>query len=234
MGDGAGLAGVSRLPGPSPQLLSQPRSQLCRVGRLCLLESACGPCLCVHLCPRLLAARAQELRREAEQAEAHATASAPAKMWLFHTLLCMTSKSASPPAPQGCCALSTACLSCVSGGARSPRSEKVWGRPPGDTGTPWVRPPRLGRASGLYWLLTACGFGLQSFASCSSCPLPSSCAPSPPAPTPGSPSSLCRACAQSAGGWRCPPAPQHPLVLQTFFYRQTRGLAEEGEDPVSR
>lgn len=54
-------------------------------------------------------------------------------MWLFHTLLYVTSKSASPPALRGCHALSTALSVCLSVCLyQDQRSEKVWECPQGE------------------------------------------------------------------------------------------------------
>lgn len=44
---------------------------------------------------------------------AQVAVSAPARMWLFHTLLCVTSKSASPSALRGCHAISAALSVCL-------------------------------------------------------------------------------------------------------------------------
>lgn len=77
---------------------------LYKPGWLCLLESTygpMGPLLCICLCPRLLASgRGGEaeclLRSFCVTCSAHTAASAPAMKWLFHTLLCMASKSPFP------------------------------------------------------------------------------------------------------------------------------------------
>lgn len=86
----------------------------------------------MRLCPRLLPARAHEPRREAEPSKPpSAVACAPARMWLFHSLLCVTSKSASPLAPQWAAVPSARPVRlCVWWGSEPEVREEV-GPPPG-------------------------------------------------------------------------------------------------------
>ena len=175
----------------------------------------------MRLCPRLLPARAHEPRREAEPSKPpSAVACAPARMWLFHSLLCVTSKSASPLAPQGAAVPSArpVCL-CVWWGSEPEVREEV-GPPPGGMLLLGGSDPPWGWEGPLRLPLTLDSFGLRGSASCSSCHLPSPCVPFP---QPGvHVRQPLRSMPRFSSECASPPAQQSPLLLHR------KGLAEEG------